>query len=74
MLSATENTLYFMTIDPVFTSYIMLMTSDPLIATLSSFYCCQQTFARNMISYCAIRRCNYHVMSCYYKLYTNINE
>ncbi len=32
-----ENPLYFMSIDPVFTSFIMLMTSDPLIATLSSF-------------------------------------
>ncbi len=40
MLSAAKNTLYFMTIDPVFTSFIMLMTSDLLIATLSSFYCC----------------------------------
>ncbi len=35
MLSAAENTLYFMIIAPVFTSFIMLITSDPLIATLS---------------------------------------
>ncbi len=35
ILSAAENPLYFMSIDPVFTSFIMLMTSDLLIATLS---------------------------------------
>ncbi len=40
IIRTAENPLYFMSIDPVFTSSNMLMTSDLLIATLSSFNLC----------------------------------
>ncbi len=60
ILSAAENTLYFMSIDPVYTSFIMLMTSDLLIATLSSFNYFNRLKQSTGISYCDITRYNFN--------------
>ncbi len=49
-----------MSIDPVFTSFIMLMTSDLLIATLSSFNYFNRLKQSTGISYCDITRFNFN--------------
>ncbi len=49
-----------MSIDHVFTSFIMLMTSDLLIATLSSFNYFNRLKQSTGISYCDITRFNFN--------------